>query len=111
MNTIALYDRVCLTAPLSPKEFVAYFNDTVTELITMFGDKYVCDGEYTELVSVNDGSNVYDMYSDAIVNNIIFLKTGNTDRKTDFLYKANKAYQYYWHKSIKKKQIKLRRIF
>lgn len=111
MNTIALYDRVNLTASLSPSEFVAYFNDSVKYLVASYGEKYVCDGEYTELVKFNDGSNVFDLYSDAICDNIVFLKTGNADRKTDFLHKADQTYKYYWHKSIKKKQIKMRRIF
>lgn len=111
MNTTALYDRVNLTVRISKPEFVAYYNDSVLYLVGTYGEKYVCDGEYTELVRAEDGSNVIQLYSDAINDNIVFLKTSNTDRKTDFIQKSMNVYKTVWSKTIKRHQIKFRRFF
>ena len=110
MNTLALYDRVNLTAPLSKPEFIAFYNDSATYIVAKYGEKYTCDGKYTELSKVEDGSNINNLYSDAIADNIVFLKTSNTDRKTDFVEKANNAYKTIWSGKISKHQMKLRRF-
>ena len=110
MDTTALYDRVNLTAPLSKPEFVAYYNDSVTYLVGRYGKKYVCDGDFTKLTRADDGSNVYELYSDAILNNILYLKANNPDRKTDFIQGAENVYKTVWRNSITKAQIKFRRF-
>ena len=110
MDTTALYDRVNRTASLSKPEFVAFYNDSVIYLVSRYREKYVCDGKHTKLARPDDGSNVYEYYSDAILNNIIYLKTNNADRKTDFIQEADSAYKTIWNESISKKQIKLRRF-
>jgi hypothetical protein len=110
MNTLALYDRVNLTAPLSKPEFIAFFNDSTAYIVAKYGEKYACDGKYTELSKVEDGSNINSLYSDAIADNIVFLKTGNVDRKTDFVEKAGNAYKTVWSSTITKHQMKLRRF-
>lgn len=106
MNTRSLYDRVCLTCPVDQNAFVAYFNDTVQSLISHYDMKYVYEDGISsgEISHINDMSGVRDVYADCIADNIMYLISGNDDRKVDFVNKADLAYKTVWREMSKNRR-------
>lgn len=105
MNVIDIYERVTLTTALSQPRFVHYFNDTVAYLISKYRPRYVLhskDGSsFSPVSSVNDTTDVRDEYADCIIDNIIFLETGNVDRRTDFIAKSEYTYDSVWNDAVR----------
>lgn len=98
MNVKDLYDAVKLRTSCSQNEFLTYFDQSVRSLIAEYRAPYVVLKAriYGKPRSVSEDVPVYDEYYTAILNNILFLLTGDTDRKTDFVAEAVAAYKSVW---------------
>lgn len=107
MNVKDLYDMVKLREPCSQNEFLTYFDQTVRTLIAEYRAPYVVLKAriYGKPHSVSEDVPVYDEYSSAILNNVLFLITGDNDRKTDFVAEAVAAYKSVWTGRMKGKRI------
>lgn len=94
MNLYPMYKRIMLDCPITQKEFVAGFNDTVETLCAIYGEKHVCGiSAASPCTDIYSQSTVLGLYADAILDNIRYLKTKNNDRRVDFLAKAEYAYK------------------
>lgn len=107
MNLTNIYDAVTLTAPCTHNAFLTHFNASLMYLIAKYGLSYVIKSKkgYTKPESVYDDVPVYDDYAPAITDNIIYLITGNGERKTDFVMEAENAYKTVWSIKARKKRI------
>lgn len=99
MNTRSVYDRVCLTNPVEQNKFVQFFNDSVRSLVGVYDSKYVfeedtCD--YSEIMHINDMSGVRDIYAECITDNVLYLVSGDNQKRVDFVNKADMAYKTVW---------------
>ena len=98
MNILSLYESVCYTSPIDENLFIEYYNRTIDELTADIKDKYLCVAytvpEHAE--TIDDGSNLYDEYRTAVLDNILFLASGDTARKTDFIMHKEQAYKKVW---------------
>ena len=67
-------------------------------ILARYGPKYVLiPGEtYSRPAGLRADVPVYDEYMGAIYDNILFLLTGNGDRKTDYVAEAEDAYKTVW---------------
>lgn len=100
MNVKDIYDTVKLQTSCSQNDFLTYLDQSVRTLITQYKEPYVVEknGKYGKPTSVNADVPIYDEYYPAILNNVLFLLTGNTDRKTDSTAESEYAYRAVWAK-------------
>ena len=107
MNVKDLYDMVKLRESCSQNEFLTYFDQTVRTLIGEYRAPYVVLTAriYSKPRTVNEDVPVYDEYYSAVLNNVLFLLTGDNDRKTDFVAESVAAYKSVWAGQMRGKRI------
>ena len=106
MNIKSIYDTVTLRHPCSHNQFLTHLDLTLRTLMSQFGMKYVISGDsYCIPRSIEDDIPVFDEYYAAAVDNILFLLTGDGDRKTDYVAESSDAYKTVWSKLAKGKKI------
>ena len=100
MDINEIYERVLITAPVDTNTFIIHLNTTIDELLNKYDDKYVLTPEAVSVhvTGMDDGLNVYDEYMTPITDNIIFLITGDGNRKTDYVAHAEYAKKRVWRK-------------
>ena len=107
MSTLDIFEKVNLTVPIEQRRFFNALEDTINELQSMYsGFVFEKDTEYIPPKSLSDDIVVLPLYTDAIVDNIIFTVTGEETRKAEFLRKARAAYLKYWNDNAKGRTIK-----
>lgn len=107
MSTLKIFEKVNLTVPIEQRRFFNCFEDTVTELSSMYsGFVFEKDTEFEPPKALSDDNVVLPLYTDAIVDNIIFLVTGEETRKSEFMRKSRAAYLKYWNDNAKGKKMK-----
>lgn len=107
MSILKIFEKVNLTVPIEQRRFFNYFEDTVTELSSMYsGFVFEEDTEFEPPKALSDDNVVLPLYTDAIVDNIIFLVTGEETRKSEFMRKSRAAYLKYWNDNAKGKKMK-----
>lgn len=107
MTVLLLYEKVNLVVPLEQRRFFRALNDTVSELEAAYNGFVFYEGKnYTPINSLEDEWIVLPLYSDAIVDNILFLVGQSETYKGEFIRKAKAAYLKYWNEKSKAKHIK-----
>ena len=107
MTLLEIFEKVNLVMPLEQRRFFNYYNDSVDELCTTFGDfVFEVGGEYTPPQDLSESAKVLPLYINAIVDNILFLAGGEERYKSEFLRKSREAYLKYWRDGAKGKRIK-----
>lgn len=96
MVTKEIFDRICAETPCGEPAFLRHLDTTVRFLESKYGKKFVYTTAYQKPYSVNDDIPVYDEYFPAVVDNILFLLTKDTDRRTDAIAEADYAYKTIW---------------
>lgn len=110
MSVLAIFEKVNLAIPIEQRRFFNYFDDTVTELQSMYsGFVFEKDTEYQPPEALSDKNAVRPLYHGAIVDNIIFLASNEEARKAEFMRKSREAYLKYWNDNAKGKKIKIRK--
>ena len=98
-----LYETVNEIAPCSQPKFLSFLDTTARSLIAKYGTKRVInDKAYTKPYGINDDFPVKDEYRNAIISNILYYVTGNTDHKVDYVAEAEYAYKTVWREDTKK---------
>lgn len=100
MDLITLYDRVQQTLPMDTNAFMSHLNSTIDELYAQYDEKYILIPNAVKVyaTSMDDGLNIYDEYTAAIVDNILYLGSGDSNKKTDFQYHVQMAKNRVWKK-------------
>ena len=110
VELLEIFEKVNLIIPIEQRKFFNYFEDTVEELESMYSGFVVeKDAEFTPPSSLSETTVVLPLYKSAIVDNIIFLNTGEEARKSEFIRKSREAYLKYWCDNAKCKKIKGRK--
>lgn len=105
MDIRSIYEKVMRKIQISQPEFFTYYNDTIGELIDLYGE-YLTLGSSArcEADNLDDSICVNEAYAEAIVDNIIALADATDDstlRKNEFLRKSKKAYNRLWSKTAR----------
>jgi len=93
---------------ISQREFVDYFNSSVSFLSARYGVLFV-SANSEDVLPISDERSpcpVKSVYLDAIGDNIEYLKSGDENRRVDFVAKSEYAYRTVWRERIKNKKIK-----
>ena len=108
MNIKSIYDTVVLRSPCSHNQFLTHLDMTVRTLTAQYSMPYVVLGgkSYGFPRSVENDIPVHEEYYPAIVDNILFLLTGDTDRKTDYVQEAESAYKAVWSRMARGRTIR-----
>ena len=93
---------------VSQREFIEFFNSSVSFLQARYGAEYVAaDGSTIQpITDENSPSPVHDIYIDGIADNIVYLKNGDEARRVDFIAKSEYAYRTLWRSRVKNKRVK-----
>lgn len=107
MSILEIFEKVNLIMPLEQRRFFNYFADTVSELQSLYpGFVIKADTEYTPPKALTDENVVLPLYHNAIVENIVFLASGEESRKGEFLRKSRDAWLAYWNENAKGRRMK-----
>lgn len=107
IEIIDIFEKVNLIAPIEQRRFFNYFDDSIKELNSQYeGFVFKENKEYSPPSSLNDKNVLLDLYSDAVVDNILFLIGQGESYKSEFIRKARQAYLHYWRSNAKGKVIK-----
>lgn len=128
MTLLEIFEKVNLIIPIEQRVFFNFFEDTVNELQSLYGDfifiksenlaeEQEKDGEnqetvktnsteYTPPKSLNDDNVVLPLFHNAIVDNILFLANKGEIYKSEFLRKSKDAYLRYWKDNAKGRRIR-----
>lgn len=109
MKLLKVFEKVNLVFPLEQRDFLSYFEDTVAELSSMYGEKFIfSDGKYdfTPPESINLEVPVLEYYQKAITENILFLAGAGDEHKSEFMRQAKDAYLKYWSDNAKGKKLR-----
>lgn len=106
MDTFTIFDRVCAEREISQEAFLSHLNYTLAELCATYGEDKVMEGAPHPAEKVGDAVNVYEEYVPAILDNILFLTTGEVRHKTDFTAHAAYAFNTLWRKRNLRRRIR-----
>ena len=107
MSLLEIFEKVNLVTPIEQRRFLNYFEDSVAELEAMYNGFVFKKGmTWQPPKSLSDESVVLPLYSNAIVDNIIFLSGGEESRKSEFIRKSREAYLKYWNDNAKGKKMR-----
>ena len=107
MTLLEIFEKVNLVMPLEQRRFFNHFNDTVCELISLYGDSVLAaKGEYTPPKTLSDDVGVLPIYPNAIVDNILFLAGGEDLLKNECLRKSELAHLKYWNDNAKGRRMR-----
>ncbi len=107
MNVKDLYETITTTAPTTQNTFFTHLDTTVRYLIGRYGMAYTIEKSfpYVKPDDLEDDIPLYDEYYPAVCDNILYLLTGDNDRKTDFVEEAENAYLTVWRVRARGKKI------
>lgn len=107
MSILEIFEKVNLVVPIEQRRFFNYFEDTVSELQSMYsGFVLEKDTEYQSPTSLSDENVVLPLYHNSIVDNIVFLASGDNARKSEFIRKSRDAYLKYWNDNARGRKMK-----
>lgn len=107
MSILEIFEKVNLIVPIEQRRFFNYFEDTVNELQALYSDfVFEKDAEYQPPKALSDENVVLPLYTQAIVDNIVFLADGEETRKSEFIRKSREAYLKYWNDNAKGRKMK-----
>ena len=107
MTILEIYEKVNLVIPIEQRVFFNFFEDTVNELQSLYGDfVFFKDTEYTPPKSLTDDNVVLPLYHNSIVDNILFLANKGDEYKSEFIRKSRDAYLKYWNDNAKGRRIR-----
>lgn len=107
MTLIEIYEKVNLVIPIEQRVFFNFYEDTVNELQSLYGDfVFIKDTNYTPPESLTDENVVLPLYHNSIVDNILFLANSGENYKSEFIRKSRDAYLKYWTDNAKGRRIR-----
>ena len=107
MTILEIFEKVNLVIPMEQRVFFNFFEDTVNELQSLYGDfVFIKDKVYTPPKTLDDESVVLPLYHNAIVDNILFLANKGKAYQGEFERKAKEAYLKYWNDNAKGRRIR-----
>lgn len=112
MTIKTLYDTVTLTKPCTHNEFLTHVDTTIRTLIAKYGMNYVCypHSSYLAARYVEDDIPVYDDYYPAVLDNVLFLLTGDEAHKVDYVNNSDSGYKMVWRRKVVGKCMRDRRF-
>lgn len=106
MNIKDIYDTVTLSSDCSHNAFLTHLDSTINYLIAKYGvGRVIYAEEYQKPQTIDADMPIYDEYKAAICDNILYLTTGDTNRKTDFVAEAEYAFKTVYAKRMHRKQL------
>lgn len=103
-----LYENVTHVQACSQDEFMSHVDTTVRALLARYDKEYVLLPKevWIKHININDDLPVREEYFVAIRDNVLFLLTGNGDRKTDFVNEAEDAFKTVWKHKMRGKKFR-----
>ena len=107
MTILEIYEKVNLVIPIEQRVFFNFFEDTVNELKSLYGDfVFIKNTINTPPKSLADDNVVLPLYHNSIVDNILFLANKGEAYKSEFIRKSRDAYLKYWNDNAKGRRVR-----
>ena len=108
MKLLKVFEKVNLVVPIEQRDFINYFEDSVKELTSMYGERFVLtDGEksFAPPEFIDTDIKIKDKYEKAIVENILFLAGAGDVHQSEFIRQSKNAYLSYWNENAKDRKL------
>lgn len=112
MKIIDIFEKVNLTVPIEQRDFLNYVEDTIHELSSMYGEKFIFSGDdykFTSPDSINEEIPVHEHYKKAIAENVLFLAGAGDVHQHEFIRQSRDAYLRYWNEDAKDRKLRRNR--
>lgn len=111
MLVLTLFEKVNRELQLSQPDFLTYYNDTISEIVNLYGEPLTLDGCPLEICdSLFNEMCIDDAYADSVIDNILYLAdTSNSTRKSEFLRKSKNAFNRLWCRRARNLKFRRRR--
>lgn len=112
MKVLTLFEKVNREKQISQPDFLTYYNDTVSEIVNLYGEPLTLDGNPLEICeSLYEEMCIDDAYADSVTDNILYLAdTSNSARKSEFLRKSKNAFNRLWSRRARNLKFRRRRM-
>ena len=109
MKVLTLFEKVNREKQISQPDFLSYYNDTIGEIVNLYGEPLTLDGNSFEICeSLYEEMCIDDAYAEAVADNIFYLADKNDSaRKNEYIRKSKNAYNKLWSRHAGK--LKFRR--
>ena len=118
MTPLHIYRALTNTTPrmeISENVFVRHFNNVQREIYNLYGGKYTLTADTNDMFpdvkdikTINDGSDLRDEYTGAVIDKIAFLHTGESLYNDGFNNKVSATYLNIWREMSRNKRVKPR---
>lgn len=107
MTLLEMFEKVSLKTPIEQRKFFNYFDDSVNELLSLY-DLVIVEGKTYEAPTTDLYADnvVLPLYHNAIIDNILYMISNDTNYKSEFVRKSKDAYLKYWNDKAKGKRIR-----
>lgn len=115
MTIKKMYEYVNLRLSIDERTFIAFFNETVADLVLLYEAKYIYESEdnntdeIPKIDSLGDDNPIFEVYHIAILYNILYLCGLGDNFKSEYLQKAESAYLKKWNEASGKSGVILKR--
>lgn len=107
MDTKKLYARACEVTPLDANGFLSALGSAVDFLTARYGDAVAARGREVRsaLESLDDDCGVDVIFTDALLNYLLFVCTKDKERRTFAVVEADYAYRTLWRARAKELRV------
>lgn len=111
MEIRTIFERVNRYTAMPVPEFIDYYNDTVSALLSRYDEKYVLAPRaiYKHAAVISESSVVRDEYMPAIISRILYLAGVSADRLAMSVQEAEDAFKAVWRKRAYGARINIRK--
>lgn len=104
INVKDIYDKANSVTGISQKDFITSFNEAVLQLISRYGENFVFDDAVPrDVTSVEESVKIYSEWKAPILHYVIYLKSGDALRKSEYDSSLDYAYRTIWKRRMRGK--------
>lgn len=101
INVKDIYDKANSVTPMSQTAFVTAFNEAVLQLLSRYEDIYVFEnGHPRDITSIEETVPIFAEWRSALLHYVIYLKTGDALRKSEYDSALDYTYRTIWKKRL-----------
>lgn len=101
INVKDIYDKANSVTPMSQAAFVTAFNEAVLQLLSRYEDRYIFENSAPrDITGVDESVPIYGEWRSSLLYYVIYLKTGDALRKSEYDSSLDYAYRTVWKKRL-----------
>ncbi len=101
INVKDIYDKANSVVGMAQKDFVTAFNEAVLQLLSRYEDRYIFENSAPrDITGVDESVPIYGEWRSSLLHYVLYLKTGDALRKSEYDSSLDYAYRTVWKKRL-----------